>query len=283
MTYALNTMRWYARWPIKWVIFALAYGVVCFPYPTLLLRHLQHWSDPNALIDPDAPELEPLVRELKSELGEGRSARETLALVEAFVYRKVPYEWDWNTWGMADYLPTVAEVIEKGREDCDGRAVLAGSLLARLGIPARLVTDFTHVWIATDFGETMGPRNYKTLEYTEHGLKLNTRGLIELPRALAFGVSVFPLPREIILVVVLWLLLLDRRLRRTVAATSFALLLIGLLAVRHGGQNPDLATTWTTLLGGASLLAGVVLPFVAIRSPKNVGDARESSPAEGAE
>ena len=44
--------------------------------------------------------------------------------VEKFVYGHVPYAWDWDTWGVADYLPSVAEVRRMGREDCDGRAVV---------------------------------------------------------------------------------------------------------------------------------------------------------------
>ncbi len=281
MRFAPNNMRWYARWLIKWVIFGLAYGVVCFPHPTLLVRHLQHWSNPEALIEPNAPQLEPFVKELRSQIGNGPPDRATLAAVEKFVYRKIPYAWDWNTWGMADYLPTVAEVIGKGREDCDGRAVLAGSLLTRLGVPARLVTDFTHVWIDTDLGATMGPRAHKAIEVTNHGMKLNAGGLAELPRAVAFGVSVFPLTREVILVVVLWLLLLDRRVGRLTALVSLTLLFAGLLAIRFGAQNPNLATTWTTLLGTAVMLGAIALPFVFVRSCTDGGTTDRPSPADG--
>ena len=51
----LNRLHWYVRWPCKWAAFAIIYFIVCFPYPSLFIRHVRHWSNPNALIEPDAP------------------------------------------------------------------------------------------------------------------------------------------------------------------------------------------------------------------------------------
>jgi len=259
----LNNLRWYVRWPIKWAVFGIAYTVVCFPYPTRLVRHVSRWCNPNALIEPHAPAIEPLVGELLSKLPAGPPSWDTLAFVERFVYLHVPYEWDWNTWGMADYIPTVAEVIAQGREDCDGRAVLDASLLERIGVPSRLVTDFTHVWVATDLGQTMGPRPHEAIEVTEKGMRLNVRGLLEAPRALAYGVSVFPVERQLILLVVFWLLLLDRRMRTLIGATSLVCLVAGLFAVRYGGRDPNAPTTLLTWLGLLAVVFAVVFPMFA--------------------
>ncbi len=232
----MNRLRWYFRWPIKWTIFGIAYVIVCFPYPNLVIRHIRHWSNPNALIEPDCPALQPMARELRAQLPSNLSAAETLSQVESFVYDHVPYDWDWNTWGMADYLPTVEEVVRMGREDCDGRAVVAASLLKNLGFDARIVTDFAHVWVTTPEGETMGPGETKTVEVTEKGMKFNARGLLQIPQILSYGIAVFPLPRELILLGVLWLLLLGRAgpLRMCV---SLAFLAGGLLLLRHGAAN----------------------------------------------
>lgn len=262
MKRGLNNVRWYARWPIKWALFGLAYVAVCFPYPHLLVRHLVHWSNPASLIEPHAPALEPLAEALAAELPVGPPAWDTLRFVERFVYRAIPYAWDWDTWGMADYIPTVAEVVQKGREDCDGRAVLAASLLQRIGVQAQLVSDITHVWVATNLGETMGPRPHRAIETTEEGVRFDLRGLRELPRALAFGISVFPLLRELILVAVAWLLLLDRRMYRLVAVVSLVLLLGGVWAVRQGGANAWGSITWLAWLGFAAMTVGLLLPLV---------------------
>ncbi len=160
---------------------------------------------------------------------------QVLKRVEAFVYTHVEYDWDWNTWGMADYLPTVTEVIRMGKEDCDGRAVIAASLLKNLGYDARIVTDFAHVWVATDFGQTMGPGKTKTVEVTDKGLKFDARGLLQIPEILGYGIAVFPLPRELVLVAVFWLLLLGRAgVSQTLIALGF--LVGGLLLVRYGAD-----------------------------------------------
>ena len=115
----LNRLRWWRRLPLKWAIFLLTVAAVCFPHPRLVVRHIQHWRDPNALIDPDAPELRPLVEQLRVRVTDDLTPKQALAVVQRFVYEAVPYEWDWNTWGMADYLPTVSEILEAGKEGED--------------------------------------------------------------------------------------------------------------------------------------------------------------------
>jgi len=207
MLSVLSKLRWYLRLPIKWLLFGLTVLAVCFPYPARLASHLRHWRDPNALIDPDAAAIQPLLEELRPRLAGDLPPREVLSRVERFVYEKVPYEWDWKTWGTADYLPTVEEVFEAGKEDCDGRAVVAASILQNLGYKTELVTDFAHVWVKTDHGETMAPGRRKALTATDKGLRLDFKALTTLPRSLAYGIAVFPLVRELIVFFVLWLLL----------------------------------------------------------------------------
>jgi hypothetical protein len=254
----LNRRRWFVRWPVKWAIFGLAYLVVCFPYPRLLVAHLRHWSDPNALIEPHAPALQPWVADLRELWNPQMPPRKTLALVERFVYERVPYDWDWNTWGMVDYLPTVDEVIRMGREDCDGRAVIAASLLRNLGIDARLVTDFAHVWVSTPAGQTMGPGKVKTVEVAEDGVRFDPSGLLQIPLAFGYGIAVFPLSRELILLVVFWGLLLGAGgWPRT--ALCLGLLVAGLLLVRHGGENLGRPKLALELAGLALFVAGTIL------------------------
>ncbi len=249
--FALNRLRWYYRIPCKWIIYLFAYTIVCFPYPHLLVRHLRHWSNPNAMIEPDAPVLQPWVEEFRDKVPPDAKPRDVLKWVQAFVLEKVPYDWDWNTWGQADYFPSVAEVVQMGREDCDGRAVIAASLLRALDYDARLVTDFSHVWVATDFGETMGPGKTKTVEMTDKGVKFQWRGLLEIPSAAGYGIAVFPAFRELTLVAVAWLLLLGRAgVTRSVVCLS--LLVAGLFMLRHGCAEYLRPQLW--FLGGGIVL-----------------------------
>jgi hypothetical protein len=257
--YALNTLRWYARLPIKWAVLGLTVLVVCFPYPGRLVRHLQHCRDPNALIEPDAPALQPLVEELRSRLSDDLKPRDALKRVERFVYEKIPYEWDWNTWGTADYLPTVTEVIEMGKEDCDGQAVLAASLLRCFGFNARLVNNFSHMWVRTDQGDTMSPGAKPVIVSTDEGPQFHLEGLTELPRGLAFGIAVFPLLRELIILGVMWLLLLRRGGGILPSIVGLALLIAGLFLLRAGSKEYGDPKTWMQLLGLAGLTAGAVV------------------------
>ena len=254
--YSLNTLRWYVRLPIKWAVLGFTVLVVCFPYPGRLLKHIQHWRDPNALVEPDAPAIRPLVEELRLRLAGDPPPHEALKLVERFVYEKIPYEWDWITWGTADYLPTVEEVIEKGKEDCDGRAVLAASLLRNFGFNAQLVTDLAHVWVLTDRGETMGPGKNKAVIATKQGLRVQADAFTELPGAAAYGMAVFPLIRELIILTVMWLLLLRRGGGLITNVVGLGLFLAGLLLLRAGSSEYGNPNTWMQLLGFAGLTAG---------------------------
>lgn len=251
----INDLRWFARLPLKWLIFGLTVLAVCFPNPLLLVRHLSHWRDPNALIEPDAPALRPLVEELKSRLTDDLPPAEALKTVQDFVHEKIPYEWDWNTWGAADYMPTVTEAIEMGKEDCDGRAVVAASLLRELGYKSEIVTDLLHVWVKTDKGETMGPGDKKVAVGAEGGVRVNFAALTQLPRALAYGVAAFPFVRELIVLVVLWLLLLRRGGGVGCSLIALALLLDGLLFLRVGSVNHRFPIVWMQVLALAHGLA----------------------------
>ena len=146
----LQTRPLHARWPAKWGLFLLVLLLTLYPSPAALIRHLSHLKNPNQMADPGEPTLGPVLERFDAYLAASKQRtdrpQDLLAHVERFVYREVPYAWDWDTWGVADYLPTVGEVIASGREDCDGRAVLAAAILKAKGVPAELVGDVRHMW-----------------------------------------------------------------------------------------------------------------------------------------
>ncbi|MEK6674441.1 MAG: transglutaminase-like domain-containing protein [Planctomycetota bacterium] len=257
---ARTRLAWYFRWPVKWAILGITVFFVNFPNIPALVRHVQRWQHPDDLVEPNAPLLAPLVEELSIELTADIAPSEALKRVERFVYRHVPYEWDWNTWGNADYLPTVTEVLTKGHEDCDGRAVVAASLLQRFGYRASLVTDFTHVWVKTDQGELMSPGKTKAV-VTENGrLKLQSGALAQVPKALGYGIAVFPLLRELIVVAVLWFLLWNRGVHKFPFFLALVLLINGLLFLRIAGADHRKPDVWAQWVGVSNLVGGCVLP-----------------------
>ncbi|MCP4594577.1 MAG: hypothetical protein GY842_27925 [bacterium] len=255
----LNKLPRKLRWPIKWAVVVAVYFLVCFPYPHLFLRHVTRWRNPNVLVDAQAPALKPLLAELGNGAAMDEDPQQVMARVESLVRERVPYAFDWETWGVADYLPTLDEVFAEGREDCDGRAVVAASLMQALGHEAELVSDFTHVWVRTAHGEFMGPRAHPALAATEHGLRVDWgwRLVADYVDALGYGVAVFPLMREMILLATVWLMLLGRE-RNWPAAFCGALLMIGGLLVMRVGGHPLLGPVrWLQVIGGLQLIAGM--------------------------
>lgn len=269
----LNTLRWSIRLPIKGALFGLTVLVVCFPYPRLLLRHIQHWSDPSVLVDPTDPALQPLIEELRLKITDELTPKQVLATVQEYVRGRIEYDWDWNTWGMADYLPTVGEAIALGREDCDGQAVVAASLLSHLGYDAELVTDFAHVWVKTEVGETMGPGKHKAIIASKKGLQVTFQAIGEVPRALGLGIAVFPFTRELVIVFVMWLLLLRRHGGASCYVTTLLLFVVGLYVLREGGKVYLKPEVWKQFSGVLLMSGGLACCFVwAGRNARRAGN-----------
>ena len=257
----LNTLHWTIRLPIKGTLFGLTVLVVCFPYPRLFLRHIQHWSDPSVLVDPTDPALQPLSDELRLKITDELTPKQVLATVQEYVRGRIEYDWDWNTWGMADYLPTVGDTIALGREDCDGQAVVAASLLSHLGYDAELVTDFAHVWVKTEVGETMGPGKHKAIIASKDGLQVTLQAIGEVPRALGLGIAVFPFLRELIIVFVMWLLLLRPCGGASCYVTALLLFVLGLYLLREGGKVYLRPEVWKQFSGFLLMCSGLACCF----------------------
>ena len=225
--------------------------------------------------------LRPLVEEVRGELKGVESGPKALKVVERFVYKKVPYAWDWDTWGVADYMPTVEEVLTAGREDCDGRAVVSASLLRNLGYEAELVSDMTHVWVKTDRGETMSPGKMpKFVSSSPEGRKINWRALTNIPRSAAYGVSVFPLIRELIVLAAIWLVSFRPGVGWKAAVLSLLLMLDGLLLLRWSSADPwrdfEIGVCVQQWFAVANLVAGAaVLWFLNRRCRRATAEASE--------
>lgn len=264
----LNPRRRRIRWPLKIAIALSITTLVLYPRPNLLVRNIIHWSRLDLLIEPEEPGLAPLEAAVRARLGPDADAAEALRIVEDVVYQAIPYAWDWDTWGVADYVPTVAQTLRAGQEDCDGRAVVAASLLARLGYEARLMSDLGHVWVWTPHGQTMSPSEPAGgevfVQQGESGSTLNWAAVFNLralaidwPRNIAYGIAVFPAGREMILLAAAWLLALGRRPNRALAAIGLALLIVGLLTIRWKCKDfwsPTIAYAW---IGFGCIGAGI--------------------------
>jgi len=75
-------------------------------------------------------------------------AEQRLILIQSRVNRAFPYATDAEVWGLADYWETPAEVVAKGRTDCEGFAIfklwlarIAGISNAGMGILVGVAQD----------------------------------------------------------------------------------------------------------------------------------------------
>lgn len=273
----VNNWGWWKRWPLKVGVFVLVVLAVCFPYPRATIRHFSRALDPNAVIDPQAAGLDVLEAKVLERLDGDSETDSLLAAVERVVYEEIAYSWDWDTWGLVDYLPTTAEALEQRREDCDGRAVVAASLLRRMGIEAQLAANTAHVWVWTPQGEIMGAQPVRTVQVTEQGVDFDWRGLTIIPRSMAFGVAVFPWLREAIVVLVLWGLLLRPRISVGRAAACGACLVAALALIRHGGRAWNQPRDWALLLALVCLAGGVIIPAWRNRPKVIMGNQEKAS------
>jgi hypothetical protein len=261
------------RWPLKGGFFALIVVLTLFPKVWLLPVWIQRLTNLNAVVDPDCPDLAALQTRVARRAGEGAGLPRLLPCVEEAVSERIPYAYDWDTWGVMDYLPTAAEVFAMGREDCDGRAVVAASLLRRLGYDAWLTTDMTHTWVVAFDRSAPQPLEYelmapgageKTLTGGAAGtrLKVSWATLRNLVRASAFGVAVFPLDRELVILVALLTTALQprsswgRRIGGCCAVTTALFLwrTAGSLQQAQAMLLPVWIVATATLLGGWLLL-----------------------------
>lgn len=271
----LNTLPWCGRWPLKLAVFTVVTAVVLYPKVWLLPVWLDRLGNMNSVLDPEDPRLATLEEQVRERLPAGAPASEALEAVQQTVYDHIPYAWDWDVWGVVEYLPTVAEVFEQGREDCDGRAVVAASLLRRMGHQAWLVSDLLHVWVETPYGELMSPTGgEKTLVGTQTGTQttVSPRLVRNLARGFSYGVAVFPLTRELIILTTLCVLTMQPWSSRWRRVAGCLLLWIALDTLRGAGQQAalagqtrDIATTW---VGVGLALAGWVVLAVRAGTPR---------------
>ncbi len=290
----LRSLRWYVRAPIKLFVFAAVTFFVLFPFPRQFARHLSRLRNLDAMVEPDAPQLAEWEAELRSwmldytapgetgfpdekkELGEADipPMAAVQKRIQEMVFQKVRYAWDWDTWGSADYIPTVSEMFATAaddprgelHEDCDGRAVIAASLIRRMGYEADLVTDLRHVWVKTPQGEWMGPGKSKALVSTPEGTRLNWKvALGNVPMSISYGISVFPLFRELLILATAFVLMRHSRTPWRAILLSAVLLVQGLLFMRCGVFSPQqiagFERSWPATVGLLHIASGIFLLF----------------------
>ncbi|MBI3877119.1 MAG: transglutaminase domain-containing protein [Verrucomicrobia bacterium] len=261
----LAQARFAWRCAIKLTALALLTLVVLFPHPLLLVREIQHVCDVESLLQTNLPALVQINHDIDALLATNTAKLTEFKAVERFVYQRIKYQYDWDNWGNLDYWPTAAEVLERGREDCDGQAVLAATILrARGHTNARIVANLNHVWVAVGTNELMGPQADKNIRREGGKTIVTFPALKTVLDNLAFA-SKFPVTREIIL---FFGLLLACYHPCESLAGFFGLSTMGLigfaLLLHWGGQRMDREVSGVNfdfVFGLLLLVASVALAF----------------------
>ncbi len=220
---------------IKCLLLGLFTLVVFFPRPDQLVRQVPRWKNPDSLIETNVPFLAEINKKIDEQLKPDGTKKDELKAVERFVYREIKYGYDWDVWGNTDYWPTVAEVWTQKKEDCDGQAVLAASILSSRGFTdVHIVGNLSHVWVATGTNEVMSPQADKNFQRVDGKLK------VHLPGASTFlltwaHINRFPAIRSLLLLIAVLLAVLHPAWDLTRWWMLFALGTTGLLLLYDWG------------------------------------------------
>lgn len=107
--------------------------VVCFPNPLIFARNVKRYI--NLPVDPSVIEI--IDAEIPDEPEQ----------IERFALKLIEYQYDWENYGMPDYVATARESVTKRRGDCEDRAIVLASLFEAKNIPYNLRASIVHYWV----------------------------------------------------------------------------------------------------------------------------------------
>jgi hypothetical protein len=142
------------RWLIKPFLFAAVTVLVLNPNLKRAFLQVGHVLQPDSLIQPSFGAMPSINAQIDRIVRADRGRHSEARLVAKFVLQKIYYVSDYENWGNLDYWPTAEEAWHRGQEDCDGRAILAASILRSRGYhSAALAVSLDHMWITVDENE----------------------------------------------------------------------------------------------------------------------------------
>lgn len=106
--------------------------VMLYPDPAVLVRSMNNLLTASA----DVGAAEQLAAQMPSDPN----------VIERYVL-SMPYENDWETYGVPWYFPTASEALAMERGDCEARAMIMTSVLTAKNIPNQLRMALNHIWV----------------------------------------------------------------------------------------------------------------------------------------
>lgn len=205
--------QWLAARPVvfrlafKVLFFSLIFLFVTFPNPVLSLKQFSAYRNIEALFVTNFPEMPTINARIDSLLPPDYTFQQEYHAIVRFVYENIHYQYDWDNWLNSEFWPTADEVWRRGREDCDGRAILAVAIFRSRGYSdATVVGGLTHLWITVGGQELMGAQKEKTMVMQDGRKKMRVPPLTSILEAAAVQLDSYPIFR--LVVILLFLLLL---------------------------------------------------------------------------
>ncbi|MBD3184548.1 hypothetical protein GF312_19855 [Candidatus Poribacteria bacterium] len=107
--------------------------IICFPNPYVFVRNIYRYFRPP--IDPS------IIKIIQTEIPDNPSE------IHRFVLKTIKYKYDWENYGVPDYVSTARQAVEKRSGDCEDRAVVLASLLDAKNIQYEFKASLTHYWV----------------------------------------------------------------------------------------------------------------------------------------
>ncbi len=267
--------RW-KRILLRCVLLFVVWAGIHFPNPVEVVTHLLHIANPEALIRPDLPDMERINRDVDAMIAESNGKLSEVRAVERYVLRNIHYKFDWESGWNLDYWPDAADVWQRRADDCDGRAVLAVSILrARGRKDARLAGNLIHIWAQTGSDEFMGPHKEKSIRVTEKtittpdGKKVTKKEYHVTPpsvkmllRGFSFHMRHFPMTRLILLFVLSYFAVCWTGRNSNGIIGGLVLLLGGMLYFTEWAELRKPEITAAFVAGALLTLLALILPLI---------------------
>ncbi|MBN1465745.1 hypothetical protein JXA02_08300 [candidate division KSB1 bacterium] len=203
----LSERSFLVRLIIKTVLFICIFLVVTFPNPVLNIKQVQAYLNTETLFDTNF-ELDVINAEIDSLLPANHTTLDEYKAVVQFVYQHIPYQFDWDNWGNSEYWPSASETWRRGREDCDGRAILAVAIFRSRGYKdANIVGSMKHLWIKVGDQELMGPDRETIMVMDQGQKKMRMPPFIYMVEAMALQLSYYPIFRMLLITLIALILL----------------------------------------------------------------------------
>jgi len=255
-------LKYYWRWLLKCCVFVIVLFFILNPNPWLFIQQLYIYANVEQLIQTDFEGLEEINREIDARLAPNATKIEEFKAVERYVYEKIPYAYDWDNWGNLDYWPSAEQTLKRGREDCDGRAVLAASILRSRGFTeATLAGNLRHIWVTIGKDGLMSPDKEQNLQRRNGKTTVTLPSLSLILQNFAIYWADFPVTRNLLLFFIALVLVYHPRRELTPFLGMVIAVLIGYLLLQNWARatlRADHVVFSANLVIGAACMIGAL-------------------------